>query len=52
MVLVVDAQQADAVKATLEEAGETVFEVGTVVPGTGVVRYENEGSLFAAKEEE
>jgi phosphoribosylformylglycinamidine cyclo-ligase len=46
MVLVVDPQHADAVKRTLQEAGETVFEVGRVVPGTGEVRYANEGALF------
>ena len=51
MVLLVDPSAADAVKATLEEAGETVFEVGHVVPGEGVVRYENEGTLFQGEKE-
>ena len=51
MILLVDPQSAEAVKSTLEAAGETVFEVGRVVPGEGVVRYENEGSLFAGEEE-
>jgi phosphoribosylformylglycinamidine cyclo-ligase len=51
MILVVDALRAEAVKRTLEEAGETVFEVGRVVPGEGAVRYRNEGSLFADDKE-
>ena len=51
MILVVDALCVEAVKRTLEEAGETVFEVGRVVPGEGVVRYRNEGSLFDGDKE-
>ena len=51
MILCVAPEAAQAVKATLEEAGETVFEVGRVVAGEGIVRYENEGSLFAGEEE-
>lgn len=39
MVLVVDAAQADKVKASLEAAGETVYTVGHVVDGNGTVRY-------------
>jgi len=50
MILVVDPEQAAAVKATLEEAGETVFEVGRVEAGEGIVRYENEGTLFAKED--
>lgn len=45
-VLIVDAAAADAVAATLEEAGEQVFRVGTVVAGSGEVRYENQRALF------
>ena len=48
MVLIVDRLRAGAVKRTLEQAGETVFEVGHVVAGSGEVRYANEGSLFGA----
>lgn len=51
-VLIVDAAQADAVAGTLEAAGETVYRVGSVVPGAGVVRYENIDALFPALEVE
>ena len=47
MVLLVDPAQADAVQATLEEQGETVFRVGTVVPGAGEVAYRGIEQLFA-----
>ncbi len=46
MVLIVDPAQADAVKETLEAQGETVYRVGTVVPGTGAVAYANKQDLF------
>lgn len=46
MVLIVDPAQADAVKETLEAQGETVYRVGTVVPGTGAVTYANKQDLF------
>ena len=46
MVLIVDPAQADAVKETLESQGETVYRVGTVVPGTGAVAYANKQDLF------
>jgi phosphoribosylformylglycinamidine cyclo-ligase len=46
MVLIVSADSADAVAASLEESGEKVFRIGEVVPGDGTVRYENEASLF------
>ncbi|MDO8964098.1 MAG: phosphoribosylformylglycinamidine cyclo-ligase [Coriobacteriia bacterium] len=39
MALVVPAREAAAIAVTLREAGETVFEIGEIVPGTGVVRY-------------
>lgn len=47
MVLAVSADAADAVAQTLREQGETVFQVGRVESGSGIVRYENAGSLFA-----
>ena len=34
MVLVVGADEADAVRAHLKENGETFYELGHVVPGT------------------
>ncbi len=34
MVLVIDAAEADAVRAHLNAAGETFFELGKVVPGS------------------
>lgn len=45
-VLIVDAVQADAVAASLQEQGETVFRVGSIVPGKAEVRYENIEALF------
>ncbi|MCI8366370.1 MAG: phosphoribosylformylglycinamidine cyclo-ligase [Eggerthellaceae bacterium] len=45
-VLIVEPAKADAVKEALSAAGETFYEVGTIAPGTGVVRYENEGALL------
>ncbi len=51
MIIAVDAQEASSVKATLEELGESVFEVGRVEKGCGIVRYENEGALFSAPKE-
>lgn len=45
-VLVVDAAQADAVAFSLSLAGETVFTVGRIVEGTGVVQYEDIEKLF------
>ena len=46
LVLIVDAAAADEVARTLEEAGETVYRVGTVVSGNGNVTYANEGALY------
>ena len=45
-VLIVAPESADAVTASLEAAGETVFRVGSIVPGSGEVRYENMNALF------
>ena len=36
MILVVDAEQADALAANLEEQGESVFRLGTVTEGAGM----------------
>ena len=45
LVLIVDPVQADAVLQACAEAGEQACIVGRVEPGSGIVRYENEGSL-------
>jgi phosphoribosylaminoimidazole (AIR) synthetase len=37
--MVVPAKSAAGVAATLRDAGETVFEIGEIVPGGGVVRF-------------
>jgi len=46
MVLIVSADSAEAVTASLEDEGEKVFRIGSVVPGNGAVRYESEGPLY------
>ena len=40
MVLIVDSAQQEAVAAILEDAGEDVYTIGTVVAGAGQVTYE------------
>lgn len=45
MILVVDPHEAEAVKGSLETLGETVYTVGRIVPGSGIVVYQNEGEL-------
>lgn len=45
MVLIVDPAQAEAVKASLEAAGEKVYAVGRIIAGEAKVVYENEGEL-------
>ncbi len=47
MILIVDPDQADAVKQALTEQGETVFTVGHIVEGMGEVTYQNKEQLFA-----
>ena len=47
MILCVKPEKAADVRATLEAAGEAVYEVGRIVKGSGEVRYANEGALFA-----
>ena len=46
LVLIVDPARADEVRDALVAAGETPYRVGSVAAGSGVVRYENEGSLY------
>ena len=46
LVLVVAADQADAVLQACDEAGERASFVGRIEAGTGIVRYENAGSLI------
>lgn len=46
MVLIVDPKAAAGVKASLEAAGEKVFEIGTVISGSGEVVYTNKEELF------
>ncbi len=46
LVFIVAPDQVDEVRAAAEAAGETTYVVGRVEGGTGVVRYENEGSLL------
>ena len=48
LVLIVDPARADEVCDALVAAGETPYRVGSVAAGSGVVRYENEGSLYGA----
>ncbi len=48
LVLIVDPTRADEVCDALVAAGETPYRVGSVTAGSGVVRYENEGSLYGA----
>lgn len=46
MVLIVDPQSVDAVRATLAEAGEDTTVIGKVVSGSGKVTYVHEGGLL------
>ena len=46
MVLIVHPDEVDAVRAAAESAGDVTYVVGRVEPGTGIVRYENEGQLL------
>ena len=39
LCLVVGAKEAAGIAVTLRQAGETVFEIGTIEPGSGAVRY-------------
>lgn len=50
MVLVVDSSQASRVADLLSAHGETVFEVGRIVAGSGQVTYVNPDVLFALPE--
>lgn len=46
LVLIVDPARVDEVRAAAEDAGEKTFVVGHVEAGSGIVRYENEGTLL------
>lgn len=46
MVLLVDPDRVEAVRAALVEAGEEPFLVGRVIEGSGKVRYVSEGRLY------
>ena len=46
MVLIVDAGSVEAVMETARESGEQPVVIGKIVPGTGQVRYENQGTLL------
>lgn len=46
MVLIVDPEQVDAVMEVMADEGEEAYRIGEIIPGTGNVVYENEGSLL------
>ena len=46
MVLIVDADSVDGVRAAAESAGDATYVIGRIEEGSGVVRYENEGHLL------
>ena len=46
LVLIVDPARVDEVRAAAEAAGEKTYVVGRVENGSGIVRYEHEGSLL------
>lgn len=48
MILVVDAAAANQVAALLEAQGETVYNVGSIVSGSGEVTYTNQDQLFVS----
>ena len=50
MILAVQPEEVEAVRATLEANGDKTFVVGKVVPGSGEVQYANQGSLYAGQE--
>lgn len=47
MVLIVDPERVEEVKAALAAIDEATYEVGRIIEGTGNVQYANEGNLFA-----
>lgn len=47
MILIIDPARVSDVRAALKRAGEESFEVGSVIEGTGEVRYESRGALFS-----
>ena len=46
LVLIVDSAHVDVVVAAAEKAGEKAYVVGRIEQGSGIVRYENEGTLL------
>ena len=46
LVLIVDPDRVDDVRAAAESAGEESYVVGRIEQGGGIVRYENEGKLL------
>lgn len=46
MTLIVRADRADKVQATLSELGEVSFRMGQIIAGTGEVVYTNDGALY------
>ncbi len=50
LILIVDPDQADAVEATLQNAGEMTYRIGYIVPGSGSVQYAQAGSLYKYNE--
>ena len=46
LVLIVDPARVDEVRAAAEAAGEKTFVVGHIEAGSGIVRYQNEGTLL------
>ena len=46
LVLIVDPARVEEVRAAAEEAGEKTFVVGRIEAGSGIVRYNNEGTLL------
>ena len=50
LVMIVDADAVDDVRAAAESAGDTTYIIGKIDDGEGVVRYNNSGHLFDEKD--
>ena len=46
LVMIVDADQVEAVMDAARQSGDTAYVVGRIEDGTGIVRYENAGTLL------
>ena len=46
LVLIVDPERVEEVRVAAEKAGEKTFVVGRIEAGSGIVRYNNEGTLL------